>query len=94
MQREITFDGASFDEERDGDRLRSQLNIVRRIMCDGRPHTLSELADAASCSVASASARVRDLRKDRFGGHRIDRTYAGNGVWLYRMAVLVLTDGK
>jgi hypothetical protein len=31
------------------------------------------------------SARVRDLRKDKFGSHRVDRRYAGNGVWEYKL---------
>lgn len=33
----------------------------------------------------SASARVRDLRKDEYGGHDVRRRYAGNGVWEYRI---------
>lgn len=94
MQETIPFDGESFDEARDGSRLRSQLGIVFRILCDGKPHTLDELAEAAGCSVASSSARVRDLRKDKFGGHRIHREYLGGGVWLYRMAVMTITGEK
>jgi hypothetical protein len=35
--------------------------------------------------IQSVSARVRDLRKDKFGSHRVDRRYAGNGVWEYRL---------
>jgi hypothetical protein len=33
----------------------------------------------------TVSARVRDLRKAKFGSHRVDRRYAGNGVWEYKL---------
>lgn len=79
------FDGETFDEKRDGARLQHQLSIVRDIMLDGRPHTLAELAEAAQCSTASSSARVRDLRKIKHGGHTISRTYIGGGVWQYTL---------
>ena len=63
----ISFGGSTFDPERDGARLHKQLEIVRAMLSDEQPHTLSELAEKAQCSVASASARVRDLRKEKFG---------------------------
>lgn len=68
---------------RDASRLARQLALVRAAMSDGQPHTLAELARAASCSTASASARVRDLRKPRYGAHTVSRTYIDNGVWEY-----------
>lgn len=73
-----TFDGATFQQWRDGQRLHRQLAIVLGIMRDGQPHTLAELA--------SVSARCRDLRKAKFGGHCIERSSDANGVWQYRMA--------
>lgn len=81
-----TFDGQTFISWRDGERLQRQLAIVRTIMSDGEPHTLATLAAAAGCSTASASARVRDLRKAKFGGYRVTRTWLGNGVWSYCMS--------
>jgi len=79
------IDGDTFNEARDGDRLRRQLDIIKAAMQDGNGHTLSELANLASCSTASASARVRDLRKLKHGGHTIGRAYMGKGVWSYAM---------
>jgi hypothetical protein len=32
----------------------------------------------------TVSARVRDLRKEEYGGHDIRRRYAGGGVWEYK----------
>jgi hypothetical protein len=80
-----SFDGASFQQWRDGERLQRQLSIIRTIMSDYEPHTLDTLAAAAGCSTASASARVRDLRKAKFGGYRVTRTWLGGGVWSYCM---------
>lgn len=80
------FDGQTFIQWRDGERLSRQLAIVRSVMADGRPHTLAELAEAAGASVASVSARLRDFRKARFGAHIVTREYVGGGVWRYRMA--------
>lgn len=79
------FDGITFDQARDGDRLSRQLGIVKRVMLDYQEHSLMELATAAGCSTSSASARLRDLRKPHFGGYRILKRCAGRGVWLYRM---------
>lgn len=79
------FDGRTYVHSRDGERLAKQLETVKAIMLDGEPHTLAELAEKAHASTASVSARIRDLRKERFGGYQIDRDYLHDGVWEYRM---------
>lgn len=79
------FDGITYDHARDGVRLTGQLAAVKAIMLDGREHLLGELADLCVCSEASASARLRDLRKIRFGGWTIIRTHIKNGLFSYRM---------
>ena len=68
-------------------RLGHQLQAVRDAMSDGNWHTLEQLARAAHCTTQSASARARDLRKARFGGHTIQRqrSETAKGVFLYRM---------
>jgi putative component of toxin-antitoxin plasmid stabilization module len=33
----------------------------------------------------TVSARVRDLRKAKYGAHIVDRRYVGHGVWEYRL---------
>lgn len=81
------FGGATYSPKRDGARLSRALQTVCETMKDGHWHTLPELANKAGCSVQGASARVRDLRKDRFGAHTVDREYVGGGSWRYRMVV-------
>lgn len=79
------FGGATYDEERDGDRLRKQLGRVRRLMSDGNWRTLDQIAAHTGDPPASVSARLRDFRKGKFGGHTVHRRYDGAGLWSYRV---------
>ena len=81
----MTFGGETYDRTRDRERLKAQLSRVRRMMTDYEWHTLAELASWTGDPEASVSARLRDLRKDKFGGYAIDRRYVEAGLWEYRM---------
>jgi hypothetical protein len=81
----IDFDGSTYEAALDRERLSSQLRKVRALMGDLREHTLDELAAHAQCTVASASARIRDLRKPRYGGYVVHRRRIGKGVFGYRL---------
>lgn len=72
-QRELTFDGATFEQPLDGSRLTAQLDDVRVLMADGKWRTLAAVASALNAPEASVSARLRDLRKEKFGGHTVNR---------------------
>ncbi len=76
-----TFDGATFDQARDGSRLNAQLQRVLKVMEDGKARFLHELAAEADAPEASVSARLRDLRKPKFGGYTIVREYVSAGLW-------------
>lgn len=83
------FDGATI-EPQDIPRLASQQERVEAFMLSGRWVTLRELSRAVGGSEASVSARLRDLRKQRFGGWIVDRRRVeygslGGGLWEYRM---------
>lgn len=84
-QEPFDFDGETYDRDRDQARLNGQLQRVYEAILDGSWHTLAELAVACQGSEAAVSARLRDLRKPRFGEHTIDREYVGNGLWRYRL---------
>lgn len=81
------FDGETYDVARDGFRLSSQLNRVRMVMWDGEWRTLRQIQAACGGSEASISARLRDLRKTRFGAHTVSkRVVEGTtGLWEYRL---------
>lgn len=84
------FDGVTFDAHADGPRLNRQLSAVRDLMRDGEWRTLAEIACALGIPEASASARLRDLRKPRFGSNDVQRRRRGvvtAGCWEYRVVL-------
>lgn len=83
-----TFDGATFDAARDGARLSSQLAQVQALMLDGRWRSLNAIVAAVGGNAAGISARLRDLRKPKFGHYDVQRRYLADGVWEYRMVPL------
>ena len=78
-------DGKTFDHARDARRLAGQHARVLSFMRSGSWHTLAEIASHTGDPEASVSARLRDLRKDRFGAHNIVREYVERGLWRYRL---------
>jgi hypothetical protein len=83
----MSFGGGTFDDKRDGDRLRAQLNRVYKFMHDGVWRTLEMISRETGDPEASVSARLRDFRKSKFGGHTVERQYISNGLWRYRLLV-------
>ncbi len=79
------FDGATYERALDHARLGEQLLRVGRVMADGNWHTLRELSDRTGDPEASISARLRDLRKRKFGGHTVEHERLDRGLWRYRL---------
>ena len=79
------FDGVTYEPERDKARLTGQLERVRALMSDGQWRTLRQIAEAVGGSEAGVSARLRDLKKKKFGGLTVDKVHAAGGVWVYRV---------
>jgi hypothetical protein len=73
------FDGHTYQPELDFGRLTSQLIRVYVAMRDGRWRTLDEIQVLAGGQQAAVSARLRDLRKSKFGAHTVERRRRGNG---------------
>jgi hypothetical protein len=88
------FDGETYEDERDRARLSSQLNRVWQVTQDRRWHTLAELSAALGEPEASISARLRDLRKDRFGSYTVKRRYVERGLWKYKVLPPLGEDGE
>lgn len=86
------FDGETFEPERDGERLSAQLVRVREVMVRGRWCTIPGLQRylerkhyPVKFPQQSISARIRDLRKERFGRYTVERVYSIRGIWKYRI---------
>lgn len=86
MTRGPDFDGDTYDAARDKDRLVRQLGRVRDVMLDGKWRTLLRIANEVGAPEASVSARLRDLRKVKFGGYIVDRRYLADGLWEYHVS--------
>jgi len=79
------FDGKTYEPKRDYVRLRGQMLDVYRLMSDGKWRTLREIADVVHGSEAGVSARLRDLRKSKYGGHTVEREHISAGLHWYRL---------
>lgn len=75
----------------DAERLSGQLGAVREIMADGKWRTFKQIGYGIYAkygliaSEASISARLRDLRKPKFGQHVVERQRVGKGLFKYRV---------
>lgn len=83
------FDGATYDRQLDHGRLQHQLNAVKLAMSQsgGEWYTLRQLSQITGYGEASISARLRDLRKVKFGGYEIARrrVVGERGLWQYSL---------
>jgi hypothetical protein len=77
--------GSTYDAKRDFDRLNTQQADVWAVFKDGEWHTLRSLSERTGHPEASISARIRDFRKPRFGGHTVEREYVERGLFRYRV---------
>jgi predicted transcriptional regulator len=92
MKRMPDHDGETYDSTLDKVRLNAQQQRVHQCMRDGAWRTLAEIEQATGDPQASVSARLRDLRKAKFGGHEVQRRRRGAGragLWEYRLVVPV-----
>ena len=81
----LAFDGVTYDAPRDHERLKGQLQSVFELMKDERWRTLETIKGLCGGSDASVSARLRDLRKTKYGSHQVDRRHRVGGIWEYRV---------
>jgi hypothetical protein len=77
------------EPDKDAARLRSLLERVRALVLNHRGWlTLETIARACGGTEASCSARLRDLRKKKYGGHIVERRRKGgaaSGLYEYRV---------
>ena len=81
------YDGSDYDDSRDRERLAGQTLRVFNAMQAGGWLTLEQLARATGDPPTSVSAQLRHLRKEKFGGHTVEKTHLGKGLYQYRLIV-------
>ena len=65
-------------------RLKRQLvHVYECLLLDDL--TLEEISQKINAPTSSVSARIRDLRKPRFGDFRVDREHIENGLYRYML---------
>lgn len=85
MTQLFDFDGSTYEPEHDQERLSTQMERVKHLMLDGKWRTLGDIQRVAGGSESAVSARLRDLRKERFGGYKVDRMRIEGGLFAYRV---------
>lgn len=81
-----SFDGVTIFPE-DEARLSGQLRRVKFVMLDGEWRTLDQIGSLTGAPPASVSARLRDLRKVKFGGYDVQRRRRARGIHEYRLGL-------
>jgi len=79
------FNGSDYVPVRDNPRLTNQIEKVFDLMKDATWRTLAEISYNTDAPEASVSAQLRHLRKDRFGGHTVEKRYDGGGLYSYAL---------
>ena len=92
MQTEMYFDGFDYNHERDQQRLMKQSDKIFEFMKSGEWKTLRQISDATGAPEASASAGLRDFRKERFGSHTVHRRYLTNGLYEYSLELNISNE--
>jgi hypothetical protein len=81
------FDGQTYSPELDHTRLTLGLRKVYDAMSNGRWWSLHELSLRSGVSELSIGSRVRDLRKPKFGSHKVDQNRISGGLYMYRLEI-------
>lgn len=81
------FDGETYDPSLDHKRLGAQYLRTFNLMKDEKWRTLDQISVATGDPAASVSARMRDFRKEKFGGHDVQRVRRDSGLFFYRLVV-------
>lgn len=84
----MEFDGSTYQSEYDNKRLHSLLDRVKELMSDGKYRTLAEIKSIVGGSEGGVGARLRDLRKAKFGAYVLNTRRRGspyNGLWEYQL---------
>lgn len=82
----MTF-GPTYVPALDRDRITGQMRQVLDLMQDGCWRTLRDISKATGAPEASASAQLRHLKKEKFGGYIVKkrRCFDILGMWEYKL---------
>ena len=87
-----SFDGTTYEPKQDDHRLIPLIKELFIVMSDSKFRTLPELEKILKhrYMITSISSKLRDLRKEKFGGHIVNRQNRGdrkNGFYEYQLII-------
>lgn len=85
---EVRFNGSDYNPKTDNARLSGQIQRIFNLMKDQKWRTLSEIEGVTKDPQASISAQLRNLRKERFGSHVVEKINIGDperGLFAYKL---------
>lgn len=71
-------------------RANTQRQHVFEVMKDGKPRTISAIAQAIGArpeSIPAIGARLRDFRKPKFGSHTVEKKEVRPGLFEYKLVI-------
>ena len=90
----FAHDGVTYDPAVDARPLNRQQQAVYALMTDGQWRCLATISQTLGFPEASVSARLRDLRKAKWGGHDVQRQRRPDSagtptrLWEYRLDLI------
>ena len=87
LEPQMRFNGSDYSHKRDSSRLSTQYWDIYNLMRDSSRRTLHRIERLTGHPPASVSAQLRHMRKDRFGGHAVNKHYLGNGLYEYELVI-------
>ena len=90
------FDGSDVVKKLDNPRLEKGITRIFNYMKGERWLTLETISESTSIGESSVSAQLRNMRKDRFGGHTIEKRRKGertSGLWEYKLIINESSNG-
>jgi len=70
-----------------GPKAKTRREIIFEIMSDGKWRTLKSIREQTIYLDSSISSQLRDFRKDKFGGHTLEKRHLGDMLWEYKLIV-------
>lgn len=77
------FDGDDYNHGRDSERLGTQLERIKEAVIGKGFFTYEQIALMSGAPLTSIPAQIRNLKKARFGGYKVERRYVCDGVYVY-----------
>jgi Mn-dependent DtxR family transcriptional regulator len=81
----LLFSGPEVKTKRDEARLKHKLDLIFKLLSDGKAYSVQEIALGLGLQESSVSAQCRNLRKPELGGYNVEGKRHEDGIFRYRL---------